>query len=125
MFMVNISVSFHVVLSAYFINGATFDRDSNFGVFGLFTGDHFAGFLYMAVILSIGTYLSYTVISRLFANPVIPALVMTLEPFFATFFLNLVGVQSMPGSFTIFGYIFVICGLFLILIGQFLLQREK
>ncbi len=78
MFLVNISVSFHVGLSAYFINGATFDRDSVFGIWGLFTGEHFGAFFYMAVILSFGTYLSFTLISKLFSDPIIPALAMTL-----------------------------------------------
>ena len=31
----------------------------------------------------------------------------------------------MPGSFSIYGYVFVICGIFLILIGQFVLQKEN
>lgn len=123
MFFVNILVSIHVGLAAFFINGATFDRDTVFGIWGLFTGDHFGGFFYMAVPLSLGTYLSFTLISRLFTDPIIPALAMTLEPLFATFFLNLIDVQSMPGSFSIYGYIFVLCGTFLILIGQFILQR--
>jgi hypothetical protein len=103
MFLVNISVSIHVMLSAFYFNGATFDRDTNFGVFGLFTDVHFGGFLYMAVIVSMGTLISFNLIVKLFADPIIPALSMTLEPIFATFFLNLVSVQSMPGSFTIYG----------------------
>jgi hypothetical protein len=61
----------------------------------------------------------------LFSNPIIPALAMTMEPFLATFFLNLVSVQTMPGLFSIYSYIFLICGLFFILIGQFLIQRQK
>lgn len=121
--MVNIFVAIQVGLSAYLINGATFDRDTNFGVLGIFTDANFGSFFYIAVILSFGTLVSFLLISKIFANPIIPALAMTLEPFFATFFLNLVGVQKMPGSFTIYGYIFLICGLFLILIGQFVLQR--
>lgn len=123
MFLVNIFVSIHVGLAAYFINGATFDRDTLFGMFGLFTEDHFGTFFYMAVVLSFGTYLSFTLISKLFTDPIIPALAMTLEPFFATFFINLISVQSMPGSFSIYGYVFLICGIFLILIGQFVLQK--
>jgi hypothetical protein len=78
MLLVNISISFHVGLSAYYINGATFDRDTNFGVWGLFTDDHFGGFFYMAVVLSFGTYLGFTLISKLFTDPIIPALAMTL-----------------------------------------------
>lgn len=125
MFLVNISISFHVGLSAYFVNGATFDRDTSFGVWGLLTGAHFGAFFYMAIVLSLGMYISFTMISKLFSDPILPALAMTLEPFFATFFLNLVSVQSMPGSYSIYGYIFLICGLFMILIGQYLIQRKK
>jgi hypothetical protein len=125
MFIVNILVSFHVGLSAYFFNGATLDLNTNFGVWAIFTSSHFTGFLYMAVILTVGMLISFTMISKLFTDPIIPALAMTLEPFIATFFLNLVSVQSMPGSFSIFGYIFLICGLFLILIGQYMLQKKK
>ena len=125
MFIVNILVSFHVGLSAYFFNGATLDLNTNFGVWAIFTSFHFTGFLYMAVILTVGMLISFTMISKLFTDPIIPALAMTLEPFIATFFLNLVSVQSMPGSFSIFGYIFLICGLFLILIGQYMLQKKK
>lgn len=78
MFLVNISVSFHVGLSAYFINGASFDRDTYLGIWGLFTENHFGGFFYMAIILSFGMYISYTLISKLFTDPIIPALAMTL-----------------------------------------------
>ena len=78
MFLVNISISIHVGLSAYFINGATFDRDTAFGIWGLFTDDNFGGFFYMAIILSFGTYLSFTLIAKMFSDPIIPALAMTL-----------------------------------------------
>jgi hypothetical protein len=78
MFLVNISVSFHVGLSAYLINGATFDRDTNFGMFGLLTQYHFVQFLYMAIILCLGMLVSFTAIARLFTSPIIPALAMTL-----------------------------------------------
>ena len=79
----------------------------------------------MATVLSLGMYISFTMISKLFSDPILPALATTLEPFFATFFLNLVSVQSMPGSYSIFGYIFLICGLSMILIGQYLIQRKR
>jgi hypothetical protein len=77
MFMVNILNSFHIALATYYINGASFDLDTNFGVFGLFT-HHFSGFFYMSIILSFGMFLSMTLISKLFSDPIIPALAMTL-----------------------------------------------
>lgn len=78
MLLVNVLISFNVGLSAYFVNGATFDRDTDFGVWGLFTDIHFGAFFYMAVILSMGTYIGMTLISKFFSDPIIPALAMTL-----------------------------------------------
>lgn len=76
--MVNIFVSIQVGFSAYLINGATFDRDTNLGVLGIFTDANFGSFFYIAVILSFGTLVSFLLISKIFANPIIPALAMTL-----------------------------------------------
>ena len=125
MTLVNIIICFNMALSAYFFNGATFDFESRYGVFSIISDFHFAGFFYMAIVLCMGLFLSFAMVSKLFPEPIIPALAMVFEPIISTFILNLVGVQSLPGSFACIGYIFIIPGIFLILIGQCMFQRSQ
>ena len=66
MFIVNLIISVFMVFSAYFFNGATFDTESKYGVFSIFSQTHFAGFMYMAIILCMGMLLSFVMISKLF-----------------------------------------------------------
>jgi hypothetical protein len=125
MFLVNLFLSLNMSFSAYFFNGATFDFDSKFGVFSIFTQTHFASFMYMAIILCSGMFISFVLISKLFQDPIIPGLAMTLDPILATFLVHLFGVQMLPTSLTFVGYLLIVPGLFLILIGQCLFQRIK
>jgi hypothetical protein len=81
--------------------------------------------MYMAIILCSGMFISFVLISKLFQDPIIPGLAMTLDPILATFLVHLFGVQMMPNSFTFVGYLLIVPGLFLILIGQCLFQRIK
>lgn len=67
-----------MVFSAYFFNGATFDFDSKWGVFVLFTNAHFTNFLYMSIVLSMGTFISFVMVSKIFPDPIVPAIAMTL-----------------------------------------------
>ena len=124
MIMVNSLVCINMTFSAYFFNGATFDFDSTYGVFSVFSNQHFAGFLYMSIMLCMGLVLSFLLISKLFPNPIVPSLAMTFEPGMSTLILEMTGVQIMPGPFAFIGYIFIIPGNFLILIGQWMFQRE-
>lgn len=66
MFLVNTLVMINMAFSAYFFNGATWDYDEAFGVFGIFSQIHFAGFMYMAIILCMGMLISFLMISKLF-----------------------------------------------------------
>ena len=77
----------------------------------------------MAIILSLGQIISLVTITRMFPDPIIPALAMTLEPFIATLLLQVAGIQLLPGSSTIIGYVFIVPGISLILVGQCLYQR--
>jgi hypothetical protein len=92
-------------------------------MWSLFSNLHFAGFMYMAIILSLGQIVSLVLITRMFPDPIIPALAMTLEPFIATLLLDVTGIQKLPGNFTIIGYLFFVPGLCLILVGQCLFNR--
>lgn len=112
-----------MAFSCYFINGCDWTFDSFFGIWSLFTNKHFAGFMYMAIILSLGQLVSLVMITRMFPDPIIPALAMTLEPFIATLLLDVTGIQKLPGNFSIIGYLFFVPGLCLILVGQCLFQR--
>lgn len=67
-----------MVFSGYFFNGATFDFDSKWGVFALFTNAHFTNFLYMSFVLSMGTFISFVMVSKIFPDPIVPAIAMTL-----------------------------------------------
>ena len=123
MFLVNIFNTIHMAFSCYFINGCDFGFDSFFGIWSLFSNLHFSGFMYMAIILALGQIVSLVMITRMFPDPIIPALAMTLEPFIASFILDLTSVQRLPAQFTIIGYLLMVPGLCLILVGQCLFQR--
>lgn len=79
--------------------------------------------MYMAMILSLGQLVSLFLITRMFPDPIIPALALTLEPFLATLFLDFVDVQRIPGKWTFVGYTMIVPGMALILVGQCLFQR--
>lgn len=125
MLLVNSFNSMNLCASSFFFNGATFNFEPFWGVFSIFTQAHFAGFMYMAILLSLGQMISIVMISRMFPDPIIPALAMTLEPVFSSFIVQLAGVQFMPGAVTFVGYLFIVPGLILILTGQCLFQRIK
>ena len=77
----------------------------------------------MGVILILGLILSYTLISKVYPNPLIPGLAISFEPILSSLVLQLSGIQFIPGSFGCLGYIFMLLGNFLILIGQWMFQR--
>ncbi len=64
-------------------------------------------------------------ITKLFSDPIAPALAMLFDPIFSSLMCNLVGVQTLPGSLACIGYVFVMPGLFLILMGQHLLRKSN
>lgn len=123
MYLVNTMNCINMAFSCYFIQGCVWDIDSFWGIWSLFSNLHFAGFMYMAILLSLGQLVSLVMITRMFPDPIIPALLMTLEPFIATLLLEVAGIQKLPGNFTIIGYLFFVPGLCLILVGQCLYQR--
>lgn len=49
---------------------------------------------------------------------------MVLDPFVGSFFMQLFGSQHMPGAFTAFGYMLIIPGMILILVGQYLVVEQ-
>lgn len=87
MLLVNFFVSINMIFSTYFFNGLTFDADPRFGFFSLFSQEHFAGFLYMSIVLCFGMFVSFVLISKLFQDPILPALAMTLDPIIGTLLL--------------------------------------
>lgn len=78
MFLSNIFTCIFVIFSAYYFNGATFDFNSKWGVFALFTYEHFTNFLYMSILLGMGVFISFVMVSKMFPDPIVPALAMTL-----------------------------------------------
>ena len=78
MFIVNFFIAINMTISAYYFNGATFDFESNYGIFSLLSQKHFAGFLYMSIILCMGLIISSVMISKLFPDPIVPSLAMCL-----------------------------------------------
>lgn len=123
MLIVNIFVCIFMCFSSFFFHGCNFEFDSFWGIWSIFSELHFSGFMYMAIIISLGQLVSVFMITKMFPDPIIPALAMTLEPFIATLFLDLTNIQRIPGKFTSIGYLLMVPGLSLILIGQCLFQR--
>jgi hypothetical protein len=125
MLLVNFFMCVNMAFSTYFFNGLTFDWHPRFGWFSIFSQEHFAGFMYMSIVLCFGMFVSFVLISKLFSDPILPALAMTLEPVVATILLEWSGIQNMPHAYSFIGYLFIIPGLLLILVGQCLYQRSK
>jgi len=123
MLMINTLNCVLMGFSSYFIHGCSFDFHPFFGIWSIFSSKHFSGFMYMAIVLSFGQLVSLFVVTRMFPDPIVPALVMTLEPYVATFIIDLVSVQRLSGTYTVMAYLCLVSGIFLILVGQCLYQR--
>lgn len=67
-----------MIFSAYFFNGATFDFNSQWGVFALFSDKHFTNFLYMSLLLDMGVFISFVMVTKIFPDPIVPALALTM-----------------------------------------------
>lgn len=124
MLLVNIFVCINMCFSTYFFNGATFDLHSFYGVWAIFSELHFGGFMYMSIILGLGLFLSLVMMTKLFEDPITPAIGMLFEPIISTILLNIVGVQTLPGSLACIGYVFILPGQFLIVMGQYVLKKS-
>lgn len=125
MFLNNLFTCIFVIFSAFFFNGITFDFDTQWGVFALFTDSHFSNFLYMSILLGMGVFISFVMVSRMFPDPIVPALAMTLEPIISTVLFHAVGVQTMPGPYACFGFMLIVPGVIVILLGNCLFTRKK
>lgn len=124
MLLANIFVCCNMCFTSYFFNGATFDLDTFYGIFSIFSELHFGGFMYMSIILGLGLFLSLVMMTKLFEDPITPAVGMLFEPIISTILLNIVGVQTLPGSLACIGYVFILPGQFLIVTGQYLLKKS-
>ncbi len=114
-----------MVFSAYFFNGATFDFNSQWGVFALLTTAHFTNFLYMSLVLTMGTFIAFVMVVKIFNDPVVPAIAMTLEPILSTPLFHLAGVQTIPGPYACFGYMLITPSMIAIISGNCLETRNK
>jgi len=123
MFVVNFMIGIIMFLASYFFHGASFDNDENFGIFGVFTGSHFSNFFQMSVFIGFGMLWSYAMISNLFPDPLLPSLAALFEPIISIMIMDFIHLQQMPSGYTVMGYIFIIPGTFLILIGQNIYQK--
>jgi hypothetical protein len=124
-FLVNLFNVFHLCLIVYFFNGGSFDFESYWGIFSIFTDEHFVSFMYMAIVLSFGQIISVFLVTRMFPDPIIPALALTLEPFIASFIVQLGSIQNLPGDYSMMGYLLIFPGLLIILMGQCFFQRQR
>ncbi len=125
MLLVNVFNVINLTLISFFFNGTSFDLDPFWGIFSVFTDTHFISFMYMAIILAFGQMISVVLVTKMFPDPIIPALAMTLEPFLACFFIDLTNIQGLPENFSMIGFILILPGMFLVLMGQCFFQRQK
>lgn len=123
MFIINGLNCIIMAFSSYFVNACDWNFDYFWGMWSIFSSLHFAGFMFMALMLSLGQIISLVLITKLFPDPIIPALIMTLDPFIASLIIDFLGVQKLPGNFSIVGYVFLVPGICLILVGQCLYNR--
>jgi hypothetical protein len=126
MFIVNVFNVFNMALITYFFNGGSFSFEPFWGAYSIFSdGSHFTAFMYMAIILACGQMVSVFLVTRMFPDPIIPALAMSLDPFIASFVVQLTNIQTLPGDFSMIGYLFIFPGMLIILMGQCFFQRQK
>ncbi len=78
MMLVNIFNVANLILIAFFFNGASFDFDPFWGIFSVLSDSHFISFMYMAIVLAFGQMVSVFLITKMFPDPIIPALAMTI-----------------------------------------------
>ena len=79
----------------------------------------------MSIVLGLGVFISLVMISKLFPDPIVPALAMTLEPIISTVLFQAVGVQTMPSAYACMGFILIIPGVMIILLGNCLFTRAN
>lgn len=125
MFLINSFNSFHFCLIVFFLNGGSFSFEEFWGIFSIFTDSHFVSFMYMAIVLAFGQMISVFLVTRMFPDPIIPALALTLEPFIGSFIVQLGNIQNLPGDFSMIGYLLIFPGILTILMGQCFFQRQK
>lgn len=125
MLLVNCFNTINMLFISYFFNGVTFDFDSFWGIFSIINDSHFTSFMYMAIVLLFGQLISALLVTRMFPDPIIPAIAMTLEPFLASFIVDLGGIQSLPGNYSMIGFILIFPGMMLVIMGQCFYQRQK
>ena len=121
--IISILTSLHLLLGAYFFTGASFDFADYWGIFSLITNEDSSKFVHFGIILCFCLILLYSIVSKMYPNSLIPSLVMSFEPILSTIMLQIALIQFMPGAFGCIGYIFILLGNFLILIGQWMYQR--
>jgi len=81
--------------------------------------------MYMAIVFACGQLITAFLIARMFPDPIIPALALTLDPFLASYFLQMSDVQNMPNGSSIIGSLLIFPGMMMILIGQCFFLRQK
>lgn len=75
------------------------------------------------MILVFGQIISAFLITKMFPDPIIPALTITLEPYLACYFIDLYDIQTLPGNFAMIGFLLILPGMLVILMGQCFLKR--
>ena len=84
--------SINMTLSSYFFSGTDVMTSGSFwGWAGLFSSDQFSTYFFMSIVLSLGTFLSMPLISKLF-EPLFPAIAASFEPILSTIFVHMIGV---------------------------------
>ncbi|CAD8202136.1 unnamed protein product [Paramecium pentaurelia] len=127
-FLANFCVAFFVCLNmcmvSFFMDGTSINFDSRWGWFGLFQNGKFMGFFYMSTMLSIGVFISSILISKLF-EPIVPATAALFEPVITAILCDIATVQYYPSAIACFGYVFLLPGQFIIIVGQHILKKQQ
>jgi len=100
-----------------FLDGSTIDFNPNTGVFGLFTPERFYFFIFLGVVIGLGVFVLYVIITNLM-DPLIVSVTLFFEPVVSALLVWVLGMQAFPGIFTWLGTGIVIPGLIMIAFGQ-------
>lgn len=114
---VMIGISWFVEITGISTEGVT-------GWTDIFQLSNMINYMILSLFSGLGLFLSYMYIGKYFI-PVVSASIFLFEPIVATMLIFIFSVQMLPGPIACLGYVFMIPGMFLILLARHILSLKK
>ena len=117
LYFYNLFLSLNLVTSGYFFGGSSFDFNTKFGVFGLFTYENFVSVFYVSIMLGLYLMIVNLLTSQIFNDVIINA-GFQFEVILTLIMWHALGLELMPANMTCLGYAFITPGLIFNIGGQ-------